>query len=149
MVPSLDEAAGHYGLIAEEVITPELSRPPPFACAPPLATTTATRLRSKDVIYSFEAYRKYNPFIGAFYRHVVRVEQSGERKVTFTLDSPGIQEMPVILGQLRILPKHWWEGSDASGKKRDIGATTLEPPLGNGAYRIKESSPGAWWFTGG
>ena len=50
--------------------------------------------------------------------------------------------MPLILGQLRVLPKHWWEGSDASGKKRDIGATTLEPPLGNGAYRIKEFVPG-------
>ena len=46
--------------------------------------------------------------------------------------------MPVILGQLNVLPKHWWEGTDAAGKKRDIGATTLEPPLGNGAYRIKE-----------
>jgi microcin C transport system substrate-binding protein len=50
--------------------------------------------------------------------------------------------MPLILGQLRVLPKHWWEGSDASGKRRDIGATTLEPPLGNGAYRIKEFVPG-------
>ena len=37
-----------------------------------------------------------------------------------------------------MLPKHWWEGTDAAGKKRDVGATTLEPPLGNGAYRIKE-----------
>ena len=46
--------------------------------------------------------------------------------------------MPTILGQLRVLPKHWWEGTDAAGKKRDIGATMLEPPLGNGAYRIKE-----------
>ena len=51
---------------------------------------------------------------------------------------PGNREMPVILGQLNVLPKHWWEGTDAAGKKRDIGATTLEPPLGNGAYRIKE-----------
>ena len=138
MVPSLDEASTHYGLIAEAV-----SHPPDFA-------STSFRLRAaarhhdgkpitvEDVIYSFEAYKKYNPFIGAFYRDVVRVEQSGEREVTFTFDSPGNHEMPVILGQLRVLPKHWWEGSDASGKKRDIGATTLEPPLGNGAYRIKE-----------
>ena len=142
MVPSLDEASAHYGLIAEAV-----SHPPNFA-------STSFRLRAaarhhdgkpitvEDVIYSFEAYKKYNPFIGAFYRDVVRVEQSGEREVTFTFDSPGNREMPVILGQLRVLPKHWWEGSDASGKKRDIGATTLEPPLGNGAYRIKEFVPG-------
>ncbi len=142
MVPSLDEASAHYGLIAEAV-----SHPANFA-------STSFRLRAaaryhdgkpitvEDVIYSFEAYKRYNPFIGAFYRHVVRVEQSGEREVTFTFDSPGNQEMPVILGQLRVLPKHWWEGSDASGKKRDIGATTLEPPLGSGAFRIKEFVPG-------
>jgi microcin C transport system substrate-binding protein len=142
MVPSLDEASAHYGLIAEAV-----SHPPNFA-------STSFRLRAgarhhdgqpitvEDVIYSFEVYQKNNPFIGAFYRDVVRVEQTGEREVTFTLGSPGNQEMPVILGQLRVLPKHWWQGNDASGKKRDIGATTLEPPLGNGAYRIKEFVPG-------
>jgi microcin C transport system substrate-binding protein len=142
MVPALDEASTHYGLIAEAV-----SHPPNFA-------STSFRLHAaarhhdgkpitvEDVIFSFEAYKKYNPFIGAFYGHVVKVEQSGEREVTFTLDAPGNREMPVILGTLRVLPKHWWEGSDASGKKRDIGATTLEPPLGNGAYRIKEFVPG-------
>ena len=142
MAQSLDEASAYYGLIAEAV-----RHPPNFA-------STSFRLRAaarhhdgnpitvEDVIYSFEAYRKHNPFIGAFYRNVVRVEQSGEREVTFSLDAPGNREMPVTLGQLRILPKHWWEGSDASGKKRDIGATTLEPPLGNGAYRIKEFVPG-------
>ena len=142
MAPSLEEVETYYGLIAEAV-----SHPPNFA-------STSFRLRAaarhhdgkpitvEDVIYSFEAYKKYSPFIGAFYRHVVKVEQSGEREVTFTFDSPGNREMPVILGQLKVLPKHWWEGSDASGKKRDIGATTLEPPLGNGAYRIKEFVPG-------
>src|SRR5262249_21618190 len=77
-----------------------------------------------------------------FFRNVARVEQSGEREVTFTFDSAGNREMAIILGQLKILAKHWWEGTDASGKKRDIGATTLEPPLGNGAYRIKEFVPG-------
>jgi microcin C transport system substrate-binding protein len=142
MVPALDEAGAYYGLIAEAV-----SYPADFA-------STSFRLRAgarhhdgkpitvEDVIFSFEAYKKNNPFIGSFYRDVARVEQSGEREVTFTMNSPGNQEMPVILGQLRILPKHWWEGSDASGKKRDITATTLEPPLGNGAYRIKDFVPG-------
>ena len=142
MVPSLDEASTHYGLIAEAV-----SHSPNFASISFRLRAAARHHDGKpitveDVIYSFEAYKKYNPFIGAFYRDVVRVEQSGEREVTFTLDSPGNREMPVILGQLRVLPKHWWEGRDASRKKRDIGATTLEPPLGNGAYRIKEFVPG-------
>ena len=37
-----------------------------------------------------------------------------------------------------MLPKHYWEGTDSQGRKRDISATTLEPPLGSGPYRIKE-----------
>ena len=127
LVPSLDEASTHYGLIAEAV-----SHPPSFA-------STSFRLRAAarhhdgnpitvdDVIYSFEAYRKYNRFIGAFYRHVLRVEQSGEREVTFTFDAPGNREMPVILGQLRVLPKHWWEGNDASGRSVCTVTCLLKP----------------------
>ena len=138
MVSSLDEPMANYGLIAEEV-----GHSPNF-------TTISFRLRAaarhhdgtpitvEDVIFSFEAFKKTNPFIGAFYRDVEKVEKSGEREVTFTLGSPGNHEMPIVLGQLRVLPRHWWEGTDGAGKKRDIGATILEPPLGNAAYRIKE-----------
>jgi microcin C transport system substrate-binding protein len=50
--------------------------------------------------------------------------------------------LPQIVGQLSVLPKHWWEGTDASGRKRDVSATTLEKPLGCGAYRIKDFVPG-------
>ena len=58
--------------------------------------------------------------LSAYYRHVVKAEKTGEREVTFTFDSPGNRELPQIVGQLTVLPKHWWEGTDASGKKRDI-----------------------------
>ena len=138
MVASLDEPMANYGLIAEEV-----GHSPNF-------TTISFRLRAaarhhdgtpitvEDVIFSFEAFKKTNPFIGAFYRDVEKVEKSGEREVTFRVGSPGNHEMPIVLGQLRVLPRNWWEGTDAAGKKRDIGATILEPPLGNAAYRIKE-----------
>jgi microcin C transport system substrate-binding protein len=43
---------------------------------------------------------------------------------------------------LPVLPKHWWEGTDAKGRKRDVTQTSLEPPLGSGPYRIKAFSPG-------
>ena len=80
--------------------------------------------------------------LAASYRHVVKVEKTGEREITFTFDAPGNRKLPQIIGQLTVLPKDWWEGTDSDGKKRDIGATTLEPPLGSGAYRIKEFSAG-------
>ena len=93
---------------------------------------------AEDVIFSLETFKKNHPQYAAYYRHVTKAEKTGEREVTFTFDAPGNRELPQIVGQLTILPKHWWEGTDASGKKRDIGATTLEPPLGSGAYRIKD-----------
>ena len=138
LVSSLDEVSTEYGLIAEAV-----SHPPDFASATFRLRAEARHHDGKpitveDVIYSMEVFKKHNPMMAAYYRHVVKVEQTGEREVTFVFDAPGNREMPVIIGQLNVLPKHWWEGTDANGKKRDIGSTTLEPPLGNGAYRIKE-----------
>ena len=96
----------------------------------------------EDVIFSLDAFKKHHPFYSAYYRHVVKAEKSGERDIKFTFDAPGNRELPQIVGQLTILPKHWWEGTDSEGRKRDISTTTLEKPLGSGPYRIKEFVPG-------
>jgi microcin C transport system substrate-binding protein len=138
MMSSLDEPMANYGLIAEAVGHPANFKTISFRLRAAARHHDGTPITVEDVIFSFEAFKKTNPFIGAFYRDVEKVEKSGEREVTFTLGSPGNHEMPIVLGQLRVLPRHWWEGTDAAGKKRDIGATILEPPLGNAAYRIKE-----------
>jgi len=67
---------------------------------------------------------------------VTKAEKTGEREITFTFDGPDNRELPQIVGQLTIL-RSMVGSTDASGKKRDVGATTLEPPLGNGPYRIQ------------
>src|SRR5262249_54944469 len=51
---------------------------------------------------------------------------------------------PQIIGELTVLPRKWWEGADPNGNKRNIGETTLEPPLGSGPYRIKDFSAGRY-----
>ena len=137
-VSSLDEVSTDYGLIAEAVSHPSDFAWASFRLRPGARHHDGKPITVEDVIFSMEAFKKHSPMMSAYYRHVVKVQQTGEREVTFVFDAPGNREMPVILGQLNVLPKHWWEGTDAAGKKRDIGATTLEPPLGNGAYRIKE-----------
>jgi microcin C transport system substrate-binding protein len=96
----------------------------------------------EDVIFSFDAFKRNSPRYSAYYRHVVKAEKTGEGEVTFTFETAGNRELPAIVGELLILPKHWWEGTDASGKKRDVSATTLEPPLGSGSYRIKSFAGG-------
>jgi microcin C transport system substrate-binding protein len=95
-------------------------------------------ITAEDVIFSFDAFKANNPQMSAYYRHVTKVEKTGDHEITFHFDAPGNRELPQILGQLMVMPKHWWEGSDKDGRKRDITATTLEPPLGSGPYRIKD-----------
>ena len=94
------------------------------------------------MIFSFATFKKLSPQAAATYVDVAKVEKTGDREVTFVFKGAGHHRLPEILGQLTILPKAWWEGADPDGKKRDIAATTLEPPLGSGPYRIKEFSPG-------
>ena len=76
--------------------------------------------------------KEHNPQQAYYYQHVVKAEKTGDHEVTFTFDETGNRELPHIVGQLLILPKHYWEGTDAKGKKRDITRSTLEPPLGSG-----------------
>ncbi len=52
-------------------------------------------------------------------------EKTGEREVTFTFDVTGNRELPLIVGELNVWPKHWWAGKDANGKPRDITKKTL------------------------
>jgi microcin C transport system substrate-binding protein len=133
-----DEVSTEYGLIAEAV-----SYPADYSSAIYRLRTEAKWHDGKpitpdDVVYSFEVLKKNSPELSAYYRHVVKAERTGDREITFTFDQPGNRELPQIIGQLTILPKHWWEGTDSHGNKRDVTATTLEPPLGSGPYRVKE-----------
>jgi microcin C transport system substrate-binding protein len=142
LTPSLDEISTEYGLLAEAVSYPPDTSFAIYRLRREARWHDGEPVTPDDVIYSFEVFKKNWPVYGAYYRHVVKAEQSGEREITFRFDQPGNRELPQILGQLTILPKHWWEGTDANGNKRDVTATMLEPPLGSGPYRIKDFVPG-------
>ena len=142
MTPSLDEVSTEYGALAEKVSHPEDFSYVIYRLRAEAKWHDGKPVTPEDVIFSLDAFKKYHPQYSAYYRHVVKAEKSGDRDVKFTFDAPGNRELPQIVGQLTVLPKHWWEGSDSEGRKRDISATTLEKPLGSGAYRIKEFVPG-------
>lgn len=89
-----------------------------------------------DVIFSFNVLReKGAPFYRFYYRDVTRVEQTGPRNVKFTFGAGQNPELPLIIGQLRIFPAHYWE-------TRDFGKPTLDVPLGSGPYRISDVKVG-------
>jgi microcin C transport system substrate-binding protein len=136
--PSFDEVATAYGLLAEAVSYPEDRSYVIYRLRAEARWHDGKPVSPEDVIYSFDVLKKNSPMYSAYYRHIAKCEQVGERDVKFTFDGPGNRELPIITGELPVLPKHWWEGTDAQGNKRDVTATTLEIPLGSGSYRIKE-----------
>ncbi len=142
MTPALDEVSTEYGLLAEAVSHPDDHSSVTYRLNAKARWHDGKPVTADDVIYSFDVFKKNSPFYGAYYRHVTKVERTGEREIRFTFDGPGNRELPQIVGQLPILPKHWWEGTDKNGKKRDVTQTTLESPLGSGPYRLKEFAPG-------
>jgi microcin C transport system substrate-binding protein len=142
MTPALDEVSTEYGLLAEAVSHPDDHSSVTYRLNAKARWHDGKPVTADDVIYSFDVYKKNSPFYGAYYRHVTKVETTGAREITFTFDGPGNRELPQIVGQLPVLPKHWWEGADQNGKKRDVTQTTLELPLGSGPYRLKEFAPG-------
>ena len=138
MARSQDEVATEYGLLAEAASHPDDFSWVIYRLRKEARWHDGKPVTPEDVIFSLEALKKYSPMYASYYRHVAKAEKTGDREIKFTFDSPGNRELPTIVGELTVLPKHWWEGTDSQGSKRDISATTLEPPLGSGPYRIKE-----------
>jgi microcin C transport system substrate-binding protein len=135
---SQDEPSTAYGLLAEAAAYPDDFSYVIYRLNAAARWHDGKPVTPDDVIFSFDAFKKNSPMHSAYFRHIVKCERAGERDVKFTFDGPGNRELPSIAGEVPVLPKHWWEGTDAQGHKRDVTATTLEIPLGSAAYRIKE-----------
>ena len=142
MADSLEEPSTSYGLIAEWASYPADFSSVTFKLREGAHWHDGTPITPDDVIYSLEVNKAANPRMALYYKNVSHAEATGPNEVTFNFDVKGNRELPMIMGQLTILPKHYWTGKDSSGNQRDPLKTTLEQPLGSGAYRIKQSSPG-------
>lgn len=140
MDSSLDElniSAG-YGAIAEAVRYPDDYSWVEYRLNPNARWHDGEPITSADVVWSLEMAVKHNPQQKFYYHNVSSVKELPDGVVRFEFDTPNNRELPHIVGQLTVLPKHWWEGTNAKGEKRDIGRGLQEPPLGSGPYRIKD-----------
>ena len=154
MALSPDEPSTSYGLIAEWVAYPEDFSSATFQLRSGARFHDGKPITPEDVIFSLEALKKASPRYAAYYKNVIKAEKVGDRPVRFAFDVNGNRELPVIVGQLPVLPKHFWEGTGSNGEPRDLAKSTLEVPLGSGPYRIKEVDAGRvityervkdWW----
>lgn len=137
MASSPDEPSAEYCLVCEWVSFPADFSSATFRLRDGARFHDGQPITPEDVIFSMEAQKKANPRLSAYYKNVVKTEKTGEREVTFRFDETGNRELPTIVGQLQVLPKHFWEAKGANGEPRDLDKSTLDIPLGSGPYRIK------------
>jgi len=87
------------------------------------------------------------PNYAFYYGDVLKAEKTVDRKVLFTFRDNTNKELPLILGQLPVLPSKWWAS-------RDFEKVSLEIPLGSGAYKVDSFDVGRsiayrrvddWW----
>lgn len=141
--PSLDETSTQYGGLAEAFSYPDDFSSVTFRMNPRAKWADGEPVKAEDVVWTFNKVIELNPSQANYFANVTKAEVSAPGEVTFTFDKGGNRELPHIMGQLIVLPQHWWEGTGADGKPRDIGKPGLEPPLGSGPYKLAAFSPGA------
>jgi peptide/nickel transport system substrate-binding protein len=131
-----DEPFSLYGLIAESVETPDDRSFVEFTLRPEAKFSDGTPITVADVIFSHALLRDHGrPNHRSYYQKVVKVEQTGPRKVKFTFDASGDREMPLIIGLMAVLPRHLID-------KEQFQKTTLAAPIGSGPYKVAKVDPG-------
>lgn len=137
MDASLDEPSTAYGLIAETASHPADYASVTFVLRKQARFHDGSPVRAEDVAFSLEALRAANPFYRAYYRDVAGTDILGPHTIRIRFAARGNRELPLILGQLPILPKAYW-----TREGRSLEETTLDPPPGSGPYIIERINAG-------
>jgi microcin C transport system substrate-binding protein len=143
MEQSTDEPSVSHPLIADAYRYPDDYSSATYRLDPNARWHDGKPITAEDVVWSLDVLKKNSPMYGRYYANVTEAVALNEREVEFRFDQKGNRELPKILGDMVVLPKHWWEGTDSAGRKRDITQPTLEPPLGSAAYRVESFKPGS------
>ncbi|NGP18352.1 ABC transporter substrate-binding protein [Devosia chinhatensis] len=142
LVPSSDEVGTYYGRLAEGLkIAPDYSAVT-FRINADARWHDGEPVTAEDVVWTFNKLIEVNPDRAQYYADITSAEVTAPGEVTFTFKNSTNRELPLILGQIQVLPQHWWEGTDAEGNQRNIAESTLEPPLGSGPYRLASFDAG-------
>ncbi|WP_419866542.1 extracellular solute-binding protein [Halomonas citrativorans] len=125
-----------YGLLAEGVRLDPDREWIEFDLRPEARFQDGEPVTAYDVVFSFNLLREEgNPFYASYYAGVDNAIALNEHQVRFEFSSTESRELPLIVTQLPILPRHYWE-------PRDFTAPTLATHPGSGPYRISDVDPG-------
>ncbi|MFC3723384.1 extracellular solute-binding protein [Neoaquamicrobium sediminum] len=143
MQQSIADPGTSHALIAEAFKYPDDYSSATYRIDPSARWHDGEPITAEDVVWSFNMLKQHSQVHNRYYVNVTEAVALSDHEVEFKFDQAGNRELPHIMGDLPILPKHWWEGENAQGQKRDFTQPTLEPPLGSGPYEIETFRPGA------
>ena len=128
---SADEASVGYGHLAAslEVAPDHLSVA--YELRPQAKFHDGVPVTAEDVAWTFDTLREQGrPNYRQYYADIASVTVEGPRRVVFRFKTAENRELPLIVGEMPVLPKHWWAG-------RDFSKPLTEAPLGSGPYRLE------------
>lgn len=133
---SQDEPFTQYGLLASSIELADDRSHVTFRLRPEARFADGEPVTAEDVAFSFELLTsKGSPGYAYYYADVERAEAVDRLTVRFHFRSTENKELPLIIGQLPVLPKHYWQ-------ERDFSKPTLEKPLGSGPYQVESVQAG-------
>ena len=136
MVQSADEPFTAYGLIAESIDVSDDRTSVKFALRKEAKFHDGSPITADDVVFTFDKLRAQgHPSFKIYYKDVASVKALNPHLVEFKIANPQNREMPLILAQLAVLPKAYYD-------KNKFDAPTLTPPLGSGPYEVASVVPG-------
>ena len=136
MIPSADEPFTEYGLLASGVRLAEDRSAIEFDIDPRARFHDGVAVTAEDVVFTYRLLKDEGlPFFKSYYHDVTGVSVIDADTVRFEMAPGAARELPLIIGQLPVLPEHYW-------KSRDFTRATLELPLGSGPYRMASLDAG-------
>lgn len=133
---SQDEPFTQYGLLASSIELADDRRHVTYRLRPEARFADGKPVTAEDVAFSFELLiSKGSPGYAYYYADVEKAEVVDRLTVRFHFRSTENKELPLIVGQLPVLPRHYWQ-------ERDFSKPTLDKPLGSGPYQIEAVQPG-------
>jgi microcin C transport system substrate-binding protein len=152
LTPSLDEPDAVYGQIAESLEYPETRQWVIFNLRPEARFSDGEPITADDVVWTLEALKTMgSPTWRILLRDVESAEALGPHRVRFDFaEGAATRDLPMVVGELAILPRHYYETVA-------FDRSTLDPPVGSGEYVVDEVRPGQsvrycrnpdYWGTG-
>lgn len=138
MVASADEPFSKYGLLAQSIELLDKGAAVRFILRPEARFSDGSPVTAEDVVASFKLLTEQgHPHYHSYYADVQSATADSPRSVTFKFKDNRNPELALILGELPVMSKAYWQ-------KNDFTKTTLTAPVASGPYRVKSLEVGRY-----